>query len=166
MKGKIKYLILLVTAFFVVACSSYEDTEALPSGSENEIYGVWIDTVTAQPQGYYIHELVIQPNGSFLSGARMFGIYSGQGDNELSGYFEQYGNYVLSKQNIYFVAKQTVSWDSFTSQPPLTSVKDVVIFESCTYKVNGKTLELTYITYPADAPVITKRIYTKTRSDL
>ena len=166
MKFKIKYLTLLVATFFVVACSSYEDTEALPSGTENDIYGVWIDTVTAQPQGYYIHELVIQPNGSFLSGARMFGIYSGQGDNELSGYFEQYGNYVLSKQNIYFVAKQTVSWDSFTNQPPLTSVKDVVIFESCTYKVNGKTLELTYITYPADAPVITKRIYTKTRLDL
>ena len=166
MKGKIKYLIFLVTAFFVVACSSYEDTEALPSSSENEIYGVWIDTVTAQPQGYYIHELVIQPNGSFLSGARMFGIYSGQGDNELSGYFEQYGNYVLSKQNIYFVPKQAVSWDSCTYHPPLTSEKDVVIFESCTYKVNGKTLELTYITYPADAPVITKRIYTKTRSDL
>ena len=166
MKFKIKYLTLLVATFFVVACSSYEDTEALPSGSENEIYGVWIDTVTAQPQGYYIHELVIQPNGSFLSGARMFGIYSGQGDNELSGYFEQYGNYVLSKQNIYFVAKQTVSWDSFTNQPPLTLVKDVVIFESCTYRIYGETLELTYITYPADAPVITKRSYTKIQLDL
>ena len=69
MKGKIKYLILLVTAFFVVACSSYEDTEALPSYSDNEIYGLWVDTVTAQPQGYYVHQLVIQPNGSFISGA-------------------------------------------------------------------------------------------------
>ncbi len=51
MKGKIKYLILLVTAFFVVACSSYEDTEALPSYSDNEIYGIRDDTVTAQQQG-------------------------------------------------------------------------------------------------------------------
>lgn len=166
MKCKIKYLILLVTTFFVVACSNYEDTEALPSGSENEIYGVWIDTVAAQPQGYYVHQLVIQPNGSFLSGTRTFGIYSGQGKNELSGYFEQYGNYVLSKQNIYFVAKQSVSWDSFTNQPPLTSVKDVVIFESCTYRIYRETLELTYITYPADAPVITKRSYTKIQLDL
>ena len=166
MKGKIKYLILLVTTFFVVACSSYENTEALPSDSDNKIYGVWIDTVAAQPQGYYVHQLVLQSNGSFISGTRTFGICSGQGKNELSGYFEQYGNYVLSKQNIYFVAKQTVSWDSFTNQPPLTLVKDVVIFESCTYRIYGETLELTYITYPADAPVITKRSYTKIQLDL
>ncbi len=158
MSVKIKYCIIAFSALFVVACSNYEGDE-MPLYVESEIFGVWVDTVAAQPRGYYVNELAFSANGAFVSGTNFYGLYDGQAANELSGYFEYYGNYVLSAKNIYFVSKQTVSWDNFTGGNPVTTVKDEVIFESCTYKIDKNTLELSYITYPADAPVVTTRRY-------
>lgn len=161
MTTNLKFIIVFLSVVILSACSNYEDLEGLPSDVQDPIYGTWIDTTAMQPKGYYVTQLDLNSNGSFVLTSHTYGAYTNQSANDLSGYFEHYGNYVLSSRNIYFISKQSVSWDSFTGGNATTSVKDLELFKSCTYIVKNDTLELTYITYPADAPVSTKQIFKK-----
>lgn len=160
MKTKFKLIITSLSAVLLAACSSYE-LEEMPLDIQNPAYGTWTDTTTMQPKGYYITQLDLNSNGSFVLATHTYGAYTNQSTIDLSGYSEHYGNYVLSSRNIYFVSKQSVNWDSFTGGNAVTTVKDLELFKSCTYTVKNDTLELTYITYPADAPVTTKQIFKK-----
>jgi len=162
MRTNLKLLIASFSAIILAACSSYEDIEGLPLDVQNPAYGTWTDTTAMQPKGYYVTQLDLNSNGSFVLTSHTYGAYTNQTINDLSGYYEYYGNYVLSSRNIYFVSKQSVSWDSFTGGNAITTVKDLELFKSCTYVIKNDTLELTYITYPADAPVSTKQIFKKT----
>lgn len=158
MKFKL-FLISLVAVFFTSCSMDYMDLN--PAFAENEIFGVWVDTVALSPQGYAVNELDFSKNGMFVAATRNYGMHATQSVNDLSGYFEYYGNYVLTAKNIYFASKQNVSWDGSTAASPVTTQKDEVIFESCTYKISHDTLEISYLTYPADAPVVTTRKYIK-----
>lgn len=158
MKIRIQTWLLVIAAVFFTSCSAdYMDLE--PNFAENDIFGVWVDTVVLSPQGYAVNELRFSENGMFVSGTKNYGMYATQAANDPSGYFEYYGNYVLTAKNIYFASKQNVSWDGSTAASPVTTQKDEVIFESCTYKISRDTLEISYLTYPADAPVVTTRKY-------
>jgi len=160
MKIRIQTWLLVIAAVFFTSCSAdYMDLE--PNFAENDIFGVWVDTVVLSPQGYAVNELRFSENGMFVSGTKNYGMYATQAANDLSGYFEYYGNYVLTAKNIYFASKQNVSWDGALTASPVTTQKDEVIFESCTYKISRDTLEISYLTYPADAPVVTTRKYIK-----
>lgn len=160
MKSILKYLFLAVSVS-LAACSSY-DLEGTPMDVQNAIYSTWVDTVAMQPKGYSITQLEFNPNGFFVLATRTYGVYTNQSTNDLSGYTEYYGNYVLSARNLYFISKQTVTWDSFTlAVNPTTTVKDQVLYESCTYIIKNDSLTLTYITYPADAPVTTQQKFKK-----
>jgi len=161
MKTNLKFIIVSFSAILLAACSSY-DLEELPLDVQNPAYGTWTDTTAMLPKGYYITQLDLNSNGSFVLASHTYGAYTNQSANDLSGYFEHYGNFVLSSRNIYFVSKQSVSWDNITGGSATTTVKDMELFKSCTYIVKNDTLELTYITYPADAPVSTKQIFKKT----
>jgi hypothetical protein len=160
MKIIFKSLLIITISFTFWSCKNYDDDiSSLNNFTPNDLFGVWTDTLKSGTTGKTVNMLTFNPNGSFVAGTNTYGIYGGQKSNDLSGYFEYYGNYVLSIKNIYFKSQQSISWDSFAGGNPVKTQKDQVIFESCTYKISSDTLNISYITYPADAPVVTKRQY-------
>mgnify|MGYP001809935302 FL=1 len=127
MKLKIKRCLLVLATVVLSACSAdYMDLN--PEFVENDIIGVWTDTIRGQQHGYIVNELVFRENGIFVAGTRQYGTYATQTTNQLSAYSEYYGNYVLSSKNIYFASKQNTFWDSFTTSSPVVTVKDEVLF--------------------------------------
>lgn len=143
-KNKLKYSLILFSCLFVAACSSY-DSELNPNFADSEIFGNWADTVQLQPRGYVVYSLVFRPNGSFEVNNDKYGLYANQVKDSISSFRHDLGNYVLSTKNIYFVSKQSISWDLMTNKLPDTSVKDSTLFQSCTYKIDKNILELKYI---------------------
>ena len=127
--------------------------------TDNEIYGLWTDTVSVKPMGRNVSSLLFRPNGTFLYVVTGLGYYEKQGVGELSFYTEEHGNYIQSARNIYFMSKKSVSWDLALNRPPVSTEVEQVIFESCTYEIEEDTLKISYISYPADAPVLTSQKY-------
>ena len=143
-KNKLKYYLIILVSLFAMACKSY-DSELNPNFSDNEIFGNWADTVQLQPRGYVVFSLVFRPNGSFEVNNDKYGLYTEQAKDSISSFRHDFGNYVLSTKNIYFVSNQSISWDFKTNKLPVTSVKDSTLFQSCTYKIEKNILELKYI---------------------
>lgn len=126
---------------------------------DNSLIGTWVETVNATPSGYYVHELVFNNDLTFSDKSSSYGIYSSQGKNELSGWFIRTGNYDINNDKLNFISKKNISWDSFYGGSPVTVFKTQIIYENCSFKLNGDKLELNYTTYPADAPENTIRLY-------
>jgi len=163
MKIIFKSLLIITISFTLWSCKNYDDElGSINNFTSNDLFGIWTDTLKSGSSGTTINVLTFNPNGTFVSSTNSYGVYSGQKSNNLSGYFEYYGNYVLSIKNIYFKSQQSISWDSFTGGNPVKTLKDEVIFESCTYKISNDTLNISYISYPADAPIATNRQYKRT----
>ena len=153
-----KWMLSVILILLVFACDTKDDDILI---GDNMLIGTWVDTVNALPNGYYINELIFDNNNSFTEKSSAYSIYSGQANNELSGWFVRTGNYELDTNKIGFLAEKVVSWDSFFGGAPDTTIETYVIFENCTFTINNNKLELYYITYPADAPEITLRHYKK-----
>ncbi|MBN2766124.1 MAG: hypothetical protein JXR27_07085 [Paludibacteraceae bacterium] len=147
---------VLIISLGIASCSS--DMYAEPELTNNEIYGLWTDTIKTT-EGRYVYNLTFRPNGTFLSTTLGLGFYDKQEENEMSFYSDEQGNYVQSARNIYFLSKNTTEWDAFKNQPPVSNDTSKVIFESCSYEIIIDTLTLKYISYPADAPELTTRKY-------
>ena len=143
-KNKIKYFLIFSISIFSLACSN-SDLEENPNFADSEIFGNWADTVQLQPQGYVIYSLVFRPNGAFEANNDKFGLYTVQAMDSLSAYRHDFGNFVLSTKNIYFISKQSISWDLMSNKLPETTIKDSTLFLSCTYKIQNNKLELKYI---------------------
>jgi len=152
----------IILGFFLLSgiifgCGKEADT----SKGENVLVGNWIDTETVRPIGRYVNELRFNTDLTFSSKSSTYGIYGGQGPNDLSGWFEFTGNYSISGNKIGFLSHKVVSYDSFYGGSPETRVQNQVLFENCTYAIIDNILKLNYITYPADAPENTLREYKK-----
>lgn len=148
---------VLIVSLVLSACSAYMDAE--PEFPDNDIYGLWTDTTAMKPVGRNVKKLLFRPDGTFLYVVSGLGYYEKQEAGDLSFYTEEHGNYVQSARNIYFVSKKSVQWDVALNQPPVSVDQDKMIFESCTYQIDKDTLKLSYVSYPADAPVLTIQKY-------
>jgi hypothetical protein len=151
----------LLCALLLVSCS--KDENNLPDGGNSALTGTWTETAMAQPNGHFINELTFNNDSTFSSRTTSYGVYSGQSQNDLSGWFEYAGNYSLNGTTISFISHRVVSWDSFYGGQPDTQIKDQLLFENCKYTIVDQVLEINYITYPADAPENTTRQYIKTK---
>jgi len=160
METKLTYqwilLLIIIPLFF--SCEKRADELMI---NDNVLIGTWADTIKASPGGYYIYELVFDNNNSFTDRSGAYGIYNGQHNNELSGWYVRTGNYELAENKISFSAEKTISWDSFFGGNPITTNDKQVIFLNCTFKISNDTLELNYITFPADGPENTIAKYKK-----
>lgn len=153
-----RWMLSVILILLLSSCDKKDDDILI---GDNVLIGTWVDTANALPNVYYINELIFDNNNSFTDKSSAYGIYSGQANNELSGWFVRTGNYELDKNKIGFLAEKVVSWDSFFGGDPVTTIETYVIFENCTFTINNNILELNYITYPADAPENTIRQYKK-----
>lgn len=151
-------LALSLTAVFLFSSCENEEDDT-PAG--NLLTGRWVNTVEANPDGYYTDELIFNDDASFTEKSNSYGIYDGQDDDELSGWYERTGTYQITGDQLSFVSDKVVSWDSFFGGDPVTRYETREIFEGCTFRISNNTLEITYIIYPADAPENTTRQYQK-----
>ena len=109
LKKSARLIAVLIIASGKSACSSYMD--AGPEQTDNEIYGLWTDTLSVKPFGRNVNSLLFRPNCTFLYVVSGLGYYEKQGIGELSFYTEEHGNYIQSARNIYFMSKKSVRWD-------------------------------------------------------
>ena len=69
MKLKIQRCLLVLTTVVLSACSAdYMDLN--PEFVENDIFGVWTDTIRGQQHGYSGNEVVYRENLIFVAGPR------------------------------------------------------------------------------------------------
>lgn len=159
MKTRSIILGFILVSVGIFGCGKEADTPKV----ENVLVGNWIDTETAQPNGSYVNELRFNNDLTFSSKSSSYGLYVGQGSNDLSGWFEYTGNYSICGDKIVFLSHKVVSFDSFYGGQAETQVKEMMLFENCTFYIKDDILEINYITYPADAPENTKREFKKVK---
>jgi hypothetical protein len=143
--NKLKKLIqiLLALSFFAtISCSL--DMDMLEDAPVSEIYGIWTDSLAIQYQGLRVEKLVFSSNSSFKYSKEGFGIYENQTLDEKSFSQEDFGSFVLSARDIYFVSKQSQFWDFNLQNIPEMKIEDRVLFESCTYRIDNDTLTLKF----------------------
>ena len=136
---------------FVATLGCSSDMDTLEAATDNEIYGVWTDTADVQPKGIKVQKLTIRSNSSFKYSTEGFGMYENQSYDDKSFSKEDFGNFVLSSRNIYFVSNQYQYWDFRSQKIPETTIEDKELFESCTYTVVNDTLTLKYKSTEANA---------------
>ncbi len=147
-------MILLILA----SCQPDEYVQPMDS---DLLIGTWRDTADAQPQGYYIYELECRPDSIFTARTSAYGVYVGHPADELSSWFEYQGDYVQHIDSLFCIAHQLTSWDSFFGGQPEIKNRDRILFEDCRFAIQVDTLEMNYITSPADHPVQTQHRYIK-----
>jgi hypothetical protein len=164
-KNELKYILIILSAVFTLACKSYEEDLSL-NFSDNAIFGNWADTVQLQPKGYVVYSLAFRPNGLFEVNIDKYGLYANQAKDSLSAYRHDVGNYVLSAKNIYFISNQFISWDLTANELPNSTVKDSTLFQSCTYKIEKNVLELKFIEIQNKEEIQVTHTYRKVRDVL
>jgi hypothetical protein len=155
MKNKIFLFKVLLFTMSVLIFSSCERK------TDETLTGKWAYTTESKPRGYVINEITFNNDLSFIKRITWYGIYEGQDLDELSGWTEITGNFEVNENNLIITANKSVSYDSFFSTDPVTTIKTEILYTNCTFDIDEKTLELRYLTFPADAPVQTKCLYKK-----
>ena len=146
-----------VLIFLMLLTSSCENENIIIS---NKLVGKWSYTAEVSPQGIIVYELVIDDNFSFLSKVNYFGTYAGHNNQDLSSWYEFSGRLEEGQNTLIFRTENYRWWDSFyDNMIPVSEESSLSLFEDCTYQITSNSLELTYLTYPADAHVKTKRKY-------
>ena len=144
-----------------IACAS-------PTVSDSSsLNGTWRTAPeNASPRGWYSRSLTFGADGAFTSEFRSYGVYAGQPRDELSGYQRTEGTYRVAGQRLIFEPQRLVSWDRFYGANSPETISEPYpygsIFDDARYVVLGSQLSLRYTTYPADAPVATLLVFTRT----
>ena len=123
------------------------------------LVGKWKETIDAQPQGLLIYDLTLNNNAIISLKISHFGVYFGESDQDLSAWSEFSGSFEQEDPNFLILKSQRYTWwDGFYDMVnPIIEESNTLVFENCTYKIKNNVLELTYTTYPADAPIETKK---------
>lgn len=129
--------------------------------TDETLNGTWAYTTDSNPRGYIINEITFNNDGSFTKKITWHGIYEGQDSDELSAWTEITGNFEANEDILIITATKFITWDSFLSADPVTTIKTELLYRNCTFDINEKILELKYLTFPADAPVQTRSLYKK-----
>jgi hypothetical protein len=150
------FLLLALT----LACGSSTEPK------QTSLDGTWVAAVeSASPSGWYQRTLTFDPNGSFVAGFRIYGIYSWQPSNELSGYQRIEGSYDVDGDRLVFHAARLVWWDRYYGAQSPEQVSEPypygTIFDDAHYQLQGDELTLHFTTYPADAPEPTVLVFTR-----
>ena len=146
------YLFIILIGIIFISCEDKETTEKIVPDFDQELVGTWIDSTDALPRGLIVYKLKINANKTFSSEIVMYGIYESDAPDDMSSWTELQGIVEQDMDSIYFLATTSKWWDSFYAMNPVNEDINSLLYESCTYSIEGNILELNYITYPADAP--------------
>lgn len=142
-----------------LACSN--STEPLPADS---LLGQWhTEPVQLNPAGSHQYHLTFSARGTFAAEVRTYGLYPKQRPDELSAYVRTSGTFTFADDQLSFKPASTVTWDRFygADSPSIVQTPSPYqsIYDDARYRVDGGILTLDYITYPADAPVPTRKVF-------
>jgi hypothetical protein len=126
--------------------------------SDRELLGRWATPrEDLSPSGWHQYRLTFDARGRFTREHLSFGVYSGERDDELSSYYREGGTYRTDGDRLILKPRREFS-----------RVGDAVRFslgrvtwpdDDMRYEVTGDQLTLRYLTFPADAPVPTTKVY-------
>jgi hypothetical protein len=147
---------LTLLSFLLAACA----TEP-----EAGLVGYWKSAPeNLEPSGSYETWLSFNSFGGFEQQVRGYGIYPGQGQNELSAYTKIKGTYRIEGDRLIFDSDRQAWWDPTFYGPDEHEAKDDSrLYDEGRFTLDGDHLVLHYISYPLDAPVATSAEFTRQR---
>jgi hypothetical protein len=143
----------------LAACSA--DDAVLAPEQGGVLVGVWQTArEPLQPQGSMQGTWGIGADGRIEQRIVMYGVYPGDGPNDVSAETRQFGRIGASATAFVVRTDSIVTHDAFygpnhreVQRHPIAGV--VAPRDSTHYEIVGDELRLTYYSYPADAPVLT-----------
>jgi hypothetical protein len=160
MKNRILCLLAFMPIFFFGGCQ--DDSDGKPV---SDLQGTWSDTVALTLANYTLQDLTFHDSQEFTSKTFYFRVTQNipTVSSVLVAWDELSGDFLVEGDTVRFYAKKHSHQDVSTHGDIIAETIDRQLYEHCTYKLlnNGSTLELNYITYPADAPVETQATFTK-----
>jgi hypothetical protein len=157
----------IVAIIAVAACAS--DTSLLAPERGGVLVGTWQTARSPQqPQGSMQGTWTVGADGRIEQRTVLYGVYEGEGPNDVSADIRQFGRIGASATAFVVRLDSTVTHDAFYG-PNHRDVQryplDVASAprDSTHYEIVGDALQLTYYSYPADAPVLTHGTMTRVR---
>jgi len=157
----------IAASVILAACTS--DDAFLAPEQGGALVGVWQTArEPMQPQGSMQGTWTVGADGRIEQRTVMYGVYSGEGPSDVSADIRQFGRIGASVTAFVVRLDSTVTHDAFYG-PNHRDVQryplDVVSAprDSTHYEIVGDALQLTYYSYPADAPVLTHGTMTRVR---
>ena len=119
-----------------------------------DIVGSWISREPLQPRGSMDRILTFGRDGTFAFRVDSYGVYSSS--RKLSSYSEIVGRYTADEDRLQLEPISVTTWDSFYGDAqPIIAAHSGSLLDDATFQIRGNELTLTYLSYPADAPVVT-----------
>jgi hypothetical protein len=149
---------------FAAACTS---DGPLVSDDVRGLVGEWASArETIGPGGTWERTLVVRPDGRVVHRGVSYGLYPGQRATDVSAETELHGRLGASASAFVVHTDSIVTRDRFFGPDARTVQREFpapAAADSTRYAVHGDELELTYYSYPADAPVLTREVLTRRR---
>lgn len=155
--------LLLLLSILLLPFSCHVSANQKPSLLSRELAGRWTDTTVYNDSSrVLIHELDLRRNGQFTSKSFNYKGYRNGVPTELSAWSEDRGQVTQQADTLWFALREETVWDSFyPGRKPQTKATTGYLFNNCTFRLRGDTLELIHTS--DDAPFY-RSTYTRLRS--
>lgn len=150
--------ILVLCLALLAGCRS--ETTAVQE-TESRLVGMWNSkTEPLSPAGTTSGSLYFGADGVFVLQAVTFGTLPGQAPYQVSSRSFTFGRYQASGERIAFAPDSLVTTDASGANRTVQKPYPYAGFlDDATFEIVGFELRLSYTTYPADAPVRTRRSF-------
>ena len=139
---------------------------ALLPGTPAALVGAWESrSESVQPRGTWRRTFVVHTDMRTEQRGVAYGLYPDDDAGTLSASNTLYGRLGASPRRYVVHPDSLVVEDRFSGTLRRTVERDFSYwpFDSVSYQVRGEELHLTYYTYPADAPVLTREVLYRVR---
>jgi hypothetical protein len=129
-----------------------------------QLVGRWRpSTQSLQPRGTMDGLFVVSADGATENHVITRGVYSDQSPGDLSGRSVLYGQIVVRGDKFIITPDSLVTHDLFYGPTHRHVQREFTGWprDSTRYAIEGDQLVLEYYTYPADAPVLTRRVLSR-----
>ena len=151
------------SSLLVLLCALLASCSALVDPVSGGFVGDWATEREAlSPTGSHENLLSLGADGRFVAESRMYGAYPGQPAGQLSASSRTEGSYRAEDGRLHFQPETLTTFDTFEGRAKTTVHRPYPyggVYEGAEFDVDGDRLTLTYLTYPADAPVKTRRTF-------
>ncbi|WP_281540688.1 hypothetical protein [Maribacter aestuarii] len=158
-------IILFISVFSISLISCEKEDNVVANFSGKALVGTW-SRVDEIPSGlseadfrYFDMKTtqIFRIDGSHSYKVDFYG-FKDENPNEIIGQTENTGSFEVKSDSVFIRAFENTSWESGFSSEPTTTILTGETYGS-RFEINGKTLTLFYISYPADAPVAKQMSY-------
>ena len=152
--NRISSVLSLALVGIGASCTGTTDSQAT-------LVGNWLSRESLSPSGYYTTRLTFAADGAFTDSVRMFGCYSGQSGNDLCAYTIMSGTYTTQGNKLVTKISRIATWDRFygANSPETVQNVNTTLFDQGHFRITALTLTLDYLSYPADAPEPTTKVF-------